>query len=40
MLSSRASSVGGNEQRDGGFEVILTPSVLRRQIDPLSKNFI
>lgn len=32
MLSSRASSVGGNERRDGGLEVILTPSVFRLQI--------
>ena len=41
MLSSRASSVGGNEHRGGGFEVILTPSVLRRQIVSLgSKNII
>ena len=32
MLSSRASSVGGHEHRGSGFEVILTPLVLRRQI--------
>ena len=41
MLSSRASSIGNKEHRRGGFEVVLTPSVLRRQIVSLgSKNII
>ena len=41
MLSSRASSAGGNKHRGGAFEVILTPSVLHRQIVSLgSKNII
>ena len=41
MLSSGASSIGDKEHRRGGFEVVLTPSVLRRQIVSLgSKNII
>jgi len=40
MLSSRASSVGGSEQREGGVEVILTPPVLRRQILSLKNKIL
>ena len=40
MLNSRASSVGGNEHGGGGFEVILAPSVLRRQIVSLGSKKI
>ena len=40
MLNSRASSVGGNEHRVGGFEVILIPSVLRRQIVSLEVKIL
>ena len=40
MLSSRDSSVGGSEQRGGGFEVILTPPVLRRQIVSLKSKIL